>query len=173
MDFEKIYAEYFKEIYLYLRGFNLSEDQAEELAQESFVKALRAAERFDGSQNIRAWIYTIARNTFFDWKRKQKCTVNEGEYSFERADDSTIISPKSVAASVEDKELAMCVHQFLHIMEEPYKEVFYLRVFGELPFERIGIIFGKSAGWARVTFYRARIQIMEYLEGIENGKNKL
>lgn len=48
-------------------------------------------------------------------------------------------------------------------MEEPYKEVFTLRVFGEMPFERIGLLFGKSAGWARVTFYRAKKQIQEYM----------
>ena len=46
-------------------------------------------------------------------------------------------------------------------MKEPYKEVFSLRVFGELPFEKIGELFGKSDSWARVTFYRAKKQIAE------------
>ena len=56
-------------------------------------------------------------------------------------------------------------------MNEPYKEVFSLRVFGELPFEKIGMLFGKSSGWARVTFYRAKKQILEYMEAIEYEKN--
>lgn len=42
------------------------------------------------------------------------------------------------------------IHQFLHSMKEPYKEVFSLRLFGELSFEKIGLLFGKSPGWARV-----------------------
>jgi len=63
-----------------------------------------------------------------------------------------------------NEEDAFAVHQFLHSMNEPYKEVFSLRTFGELPFEKIGRLFGKSAGWARVTFYRARKQIIEYME---------
>jgi RNA polymerase sigma-70 factor (ECF subfamily) len=50
-------------------------------------------------------------------------------------------------------------------MEEPYKEVFNLRVFGELSYEKIGMLFGKSSGWARVTFYRAKKKIEEYMEG--------
>lgn len=63
-----------------------------------------------------------------------------------------------------NEEDAFAVHQFLHSMKEPYKEVFSLRTFGELPFEKIGLLFGKSAGWARVTYYRARKQITEYME---------
>ena len=49
-------------------------------------------------------------------------------------------------------------------MEEPYKEVFQLRVFGELSFKEIGSIFGKTETWARVTYHRARMQIKERME---------
>ena len=49
-------------------------------------------------------------------------------------------------------------------MEEPYKEVFQLRVFGELSFADIGRLFGKSENWARVTFYRAKNKIKEGME---------
>ena len=52
----------------------------------------------------------------------------------------------------------------LHALEEPYKEVFSLRVFGELPFDRIGAIFGHNAAWARVTYYRAKTRIQTMLE---------
>lgn len=55
-------------------------------------------------------------------------------------------------------ECALLIHRFLHAMDEPYKKVFSLRVFGELPFEKIGLLFGKSSGWARVTFHRAKKQ---------------
>lgn len=56
------------------------------------------------------------------------------------------------------------VHQCLHALEEPYKEVFSLRVFGELPFDRIGAIFGHNAAWARVTYYRAKTRLQTMLE---------
>ena len=48
-----------------------------------------------------------------------------------------------------------------------------MREFGELPFETIAALFGKTPNWARVTFYRAKKEIIEYMEGIENGKNQL
>lgn len=74
---------------------------------------------------------------------------------------------------VEDEESAFCIHQFLHQMKEPYKEVFTLRVFGELPFEKIAALFNKSPGWARVVFYRAKVQIKEYMEALESEQNIL
>lgn len=70
-----------------------------------------------------------------------------------------------------DEESTFLIHKFVHDMDEPYKEIFTLRVFGELPFEKIGSLFGKSSGWARVTFYRAKKQILEYMEAIEYEKN--
>lgn len=72
-----------------------------------------------------------------------------------------------------DEETAMQIHRFLHDMPEPYKEVFTLRVFGELPYERIGLIFGKSAGWARVVYYRAKRLIIDHMEERESGKEDM
>ena len=67
-----------------------------------------------------------------------------------------------------DEETAFRIHQYLHEMKEPYKEVFSLRVFGELSFEKIALLFGKSPSWARVVFYRAKMQIREYMEVLSN-----
>lgn len=64
-----------------------------------------------------------------------------------------------------NRDTAYRVHQFLHQMKEPYKEVFSLRVFGELSFEQIANLFGKSPGWARVTYYRAKQQLIDEMEG--------
>jgi RNA polymerase sigma-70 factor (ECF subfamily) len=52
----------------------------------------------------------------------------------------------------------------LHGLEDPYKEVFELRVFGELSFREIGTIFGKTENWARVTYHRARIKLQERMD---------
>lgn len=84
-----------------------------------------------------------------------------------------LVNQTSFTSKIVDEESALLVHQFLYHMREPYKEVFTLRVFGELPFEKIAALFGKTPNWARVTFYRAKKEIIEYMEGIENGKNQL
>lgn len=167
MDFDDIYRSYFRDVFLYLRGLSANEDTAEEITQETFVKALKSIDRFDGSKDIRAWLFTIARNTYYTDCRRRKKHVYE-----EITDDAASIQV-DLTEQFADEESAFLIHQFLHSMEEPYKEVFNLRVFGELPFEKIGLIFGKSSGWARVTFYRAKKQIREYMEAMENERDQL
>ena len=68
---------------------------------------------------------------------------------------------KGVEQSVADRDSSLRVHIALHALEEPYREVFELRVFGELSFRDIGMIFSKTENWARVTYHRARLKLQE------------
>ncbi len=149
---------------MFIRSLSHDESIAEEITQEVFFKVLKSIEKFDGSKDIRAWLYTIAKNTYFSHYKKKKRQI-----------DSDVVEESNMGVQIVkhlmNEEDAFTVHQFLHSMNEPYKEVFSLRTFGELPFEKIGHLFGKSAGWARVTYYRARKKIIEYMEemGHERG----
>jgi len=58
----------------------------------------------------------------------------------------------------------MEIHKVLHDLPEPYKEVFSLRVFGQLSFGDIGALFGRTANWACVTYHRARQRICDKME---------
>lgn len=60
-----------------------------------------------------------------------------------------------------NKDLAMQIHEILHTLKEPYKEVFWMKTFGELTFAEIGQVHGKSETWARVTYHRAKMKIKE------------
>lgn len=161
LDFEEVYRLYFKDVFLFTKGLVKDERLAEEITQESFVKAINNINRFDGRKDIRAWLFTIAKNTYFSFCRKKHISLDD---CFEAADDVTFTE------NIENEEQAMLIHKFLHNMDEPYKEVFNLRVFGELSFDKIGEIFGKSSGWARVTYFRAKKKIAEYMEGINNNE---
>ena len=78
MEFEQIYLAYFKDVYQYLRSLSANEDTAEELTQEVFSKALKSLSSFDGSKDIRAWLFAIARNAYFTYcKRQKRCTKDE------------------------------------------------------------------------------------------------
>lgn len=158
MDFETIYKTYFKDVFLYLRSLSADSNIAEEITQETLEKALKSIDRFDGTKDIRAWLFTIAKNSYYTYcKRQNRFT---GEEPLENlADTHSILIEQFL-----DEEAAFHIHQFLHDMKEPYKEVFTLQVFGELSFEKIGLLFGKSPSWDRVVFYRAKTQIKEYME---------
>ena len=154
MDFGRIYEEYFRELQRYLLSLCRDSRIAEELTQETFFRAVRSAGQFREGSDLRAWLYTIARNVFLDQARRKRNT--EIQLPRELPDTAGV----TLTEALEDREEALR----LHGLEEPYKEVFHLRVFGELPFSQIGFIFGKTENWARVTYHRARMKIQERME---------
>lgn len=160
MDMETLYQLYFRDIYLFLMSLTHSEPLAEELTQETFFKALKSLNQFDGAQDIRAWLFTIARNCYYSDRRKKKRTVPLDEAL---PPDHAPPAPDLEELLI-DKDAAFTLHQCLHQLEEPYKEVFSLRVFGELSYAEIGKLFGHTANWACVTYYRAKTKLQQLLE---------
>lgn len=155
-DFEEIYRLYFKDVFLYVRALCRDELLGEEIAQETFVKALNNIDRFDGKKDIRAWLFTIAKNTYYTHCRRKSIPLDEAP--------ACAVSDVILTEHLENEEQAMALHKIIHELPEPYKEVFDLRVFGELSFAQIGVIFGKSEGWARVTYFRAKKKITDAIE---------
>lgn len=163
MDFEQIYKSYYLDVYHFLLGLSTNKEIAEDITQETFTKALTSFVSYDGRKDIRAWLFTIARNTYFTYCKRAKIYA-EWKPPTEQIDIQTEFIDNLIK-----KEKIQKIHKFLKGLEDPYKSVFELRVYGELSFEKIGIAFGKSSGWARVTFYRAKVKILEYMEGDNDG----
>ncbi len=163
MDFDSIYQSYFKDVYLYMLGISHNESIAEEITQETFVKAMKAIDRFDGRKDVQAWLFTIAKNTYFTYSKRHRI------FTGQPPDENTEASEAPVVNRILDEETAFQIHRFLHNMSEPYKEIFTLRLFGELSYEQIGLLFGKSASWARVIYYRAKKQIIEHIGGKQDA----
>ena len=109
---------------------------------------------------MRVWLCQIAKNTLYDHLKKQKKRLS-GE---ERPETAESHGGEIFEEKLAQRSQAMEIHKVLHGLSEPYKEVFSLRTFGELNFREIGMLFGKSENWARVTYYRARVKIREELE---------
>lgn len=175
-EIERVYTQYFRDVFLYLRSLSADAGTAEEIAQETFMKALKSLDSFDGSRDIRAWLFTIARNTYYSYCRREHiCADPEYAESCEARGwhENEPDTRSDVIEQLADEERSFLIHRFLHEMKEPYKEVFSLRVFGELSYDRIGQLFGKSSGWARVSYYRAKQMIREYMEAMEHEKNQL
>ncbi len=157
-ELEKIYHNYFKDVYLYIYSLSGNKHIAEDVTSETFMKAIKSIDSFKGNCDIRVWLCQIAKNTYYSYLRKNKGLVSMN--SIPEQEDNLDIE-KRISMSEE----SMRIHQILHNLEEPYKEVFTLRVFGELSFKQIASLFGKSDNWACVTFHRAKNKIKERLEG--------
>lgn len=129
---------------------------AEEITQNTFYKAMTAKHTYEGKSSEFTWLCSIAKNLAIDECRKNTKYASFDEASFEVSFD--------MVDNYEDQDTALQIHLILHELQEPYKEVFQLRVFGELSFSQIGTIFGKTENWARVTYHRARLKIKERMD---------
>ena len=155
---EKMLCAEYEAVYRYTLALCKNETLAEDITQDTFLKAMRAYEKFKGESSLYTWLCSIAKREFLNKIRKQSREVS--------IDESLDIPDKkgdSFENLIQKKDTAMYIHLCLHKMDEPYKEVFSLRVFGELSFSEIAKLFTKTESWARVTFHRARKIINEQL----------
>ena len=129
-----------------------------------FYKAMKSAASYKGQSNELTWLCAIAKNACMDEFRKNSKISNVNLDT----DIEETPSPGSMELDIEDEHMTFRIHEILHDMPEPYKEVFQLRVFGELDFRQIGKLFGKTESWARVTYHRGRIKIQERM--MEHGE---
>ena len=156
-DFEEIYTEYFYDVNKYILSLCRNEVIAEEITQETFFKAMQHINKFNGTSTLYVWLCQIAKNTYYTFLKKQKRVIPEVD--IEHKDNKL-----NVEIAYLDKDKARRLHILLHNLKEPYKEIFTLRVFGELTFSQIGELFEKTDSWARLVFYRAKKQLQEAMK---------
>lgn len=152
-DFEAIYSEYFEDVYRYVYALCQNTSIAEEITQEAFFKALKSIDTFKGDCKLRVWLCQIAKNTYYTFQKKHKRLV---AYDVIYPDMSYEIESELL-----HKEQIAEIQAALTQLEEPYQEVFRLRIFGDLSYQKISEIFGKTEGWARVIFHRAKLKLKE------------
>ncbi|MFJ7737873.1 RNA polymerase sigma factor [Lysinibacillus sp. NPDC097287] len=155
-DFEQIYSQYFRDVYSFTLKLCQNDKVAEEITQETFFKALKSIDTFKGTCKINVWLCQIAKNTYFTYLDKEK--------RFDIEDVPEKESNHNIEEMMQSKEETFRIHKALHRLDEPYKEVFTLRVFGELSFKQISQLFEKTESWARVTFHRAKQKMQSLLE---------
>ena len=156
-DFQEVYNLYFRDVYRYALSLCRNESVAEEITQETFFKALAKLDSFDGRCKVSVWLCQIAKNTYISMCRRNKHLENNSHAELTPSNGN-------IEEIIFDKETAFAIHKVLHTLEEPYKEVFSLRTFGELSFKQIAELFEKTETWARVTYHRARLKIKEELQ---------
>jgi RNA polymerase sigma-70 factor (ECF subfamily) len=123
--------------------------RAEEIVQETFLRAIQHANKLPDDANLDAWLFRIARNVHISRLRKRQREV--GDAALDVAPSS-----EDVESGLADQEQALHILRNLHTLEEPYKEVFTLRALGDMGYRELAALFGKTESWARVTYHRAR-----------------
>ena len=158
-DFEKIYNEYFNDVYLYIKRLSGDEHVAEDITSETFFKALKSIDSFRGECEIRVWLCQIAKNSYYTYVKKNSKVQNVDETELINLPDNK----NNVADEVQSKLQAFAIQKVLHEIDEPYREVFMWRVYADLSFKEIAGIFNKNENLACVTYHRERKLIKERL----------
>ena len=153
---ERLYNTYYMRVFSYVMTLSGDRQASEEITQEAFFRAFSKSAEFRNESDEVTWLCAIAKNCFVDETRRRDKTSQIPE--------DLPSAGKSIEQQVTDKDSSFRIHAALHTMDEPYREVFELRIFGELSFSQIGTIFGKTENWARVTYHRARLKLMERMD---------
>lgn len=156
-SFDQIYQSCFDPVYRYALSLSGSPQIAEEITQETFFRALRSLDRFQGKSSLKSWLCAIAKNLWLSELRKKKDQPIDDALPLPDPSDG----PEEAIAR---RDESMRIHRLLHHLDEPYREVFTLRTLGQLGFRDIGELFGKSENWACVVYHRARAKIREKME---------
>lgn len=160
MRIERVYHEYFTYVYKFALSLTGNPDEAEEITQETFFRAVKKIDNFRGESSIRVWLCQIAKNIYYDHMRRAKKTeiLHQPDAA---ADENASKHTRSPEELLVEKQTAFDIHQIIHNLKEPYKEVFILKTYADISYTEIGKLFGRSENWVRVTYYRARLMIKE------------
>ena len=158
---------YLKDVYNF--AFKLTGDlrAAEDISQDSFIKAWKHIRKYRQGSNFQSWLFTITRNTAIDWLRQKKEIVFssfENEYGenilVEMLADKQQL-PDELIAQAED---AKFVQAFLTQLDSRYQEVLTLKYSSDLTFEQIGEILRRPLHTVKSQHRRALIALRRLLQ---------
>lgn len=161
MNFEALYTACFHKLYRFSLSLTRSSAEAEEIVQETFLRALQHANKLPDDANFDAWLFRIARNVHVSRLRKRKKEVGDAALD-------AVPSGEDIEDRLMNQDQAQQILRLLHTLDEPYKEVFTLRALGDVPYVQIASLFGKGESWARVTYHRARLMLTERMSKEES-----
>ena len=166
-DFSKIYDEYYQKIVRYLTRL-IGALEAEDAAQEVFVKISRSLDKFRGESSLSTWVYRIATNGAMDYLRKPS-----SKRSSQSTEEKDVPSDEDAGpidnAPLHDtllmrKDMNDCIRGIVESLPADYRTVLVLSEFEELTNSEIAEIAGISLDTVKIRLHRARTKLREALE---------
>lgn len=160
---EQLYQENAKIVHRYLLSLCHDPVLAEDLTQETFLRAYQSLERYDHSCRLSTWLCQIGKHIYYQHLAKAKREVPS--------------EPEEQAAPEKNQPEETVLHkmELVDVLKEMQKlpvqmrEVIYLRTCADLSFREIGEILGRSENWARVNFYRGKEMLLKLVNKNKNS----
>lgn len=140
--------------------------EAEDIAQQVFVRVWKSAPRYEPKAKFTTWLFTITRNLVFNEvrrrKRKPAVSIEEREEEFHVVEaDTSVISPDQVALH---SELEEAINDAIAQLPEKQRMAVILRRYEEMPYEEIGDVLDLTIPAVKSLLFRARTQLKENLK---------
>ena len=157
MLLKKIYEEYKQDVFVYLVSLTNNTSLSEDLVSETFLSAIKSIHRFNGQSSIKTWLFSIARNKWYEYLRKEKTTISLDDLAY-----NYIISESDLEEKAIHKDIS---HKIVYLLEQESsrtKDIVLMRIEGYSYFE-ISQKYGISESSARVIDYRTKKKIKNTL----------
>ena len=154
-DFKRALTEVAPHLRAFARGLCGCRDRADDLAQETLLRAWAARDRYRAGTNFKAWTFTILRNHFYSEARRARF---HGDYD-EAAAERILRAPASQESAIELSD----VLRALSVVPDTYREALILVAIGSLSYEEIADICGIALGTVKSRICRARAMLSNVL----------
>ena len=169
--FEKLVEKYKRRIYYLAYRMTRDHDSADELAQESFVRAYQAMAGFKKQYSFYTWIYRICVNLTINFLKRESQTISvdagEGaDYLLGKSDDLDQLE-RMIAS-----EQAALVKRTLNTLPPDQKAVFVLKTYDEMSYESMAEVMNCSIGTVMSRLFRARHKLRKALEAADVHRDR-
>jgi RNA polymerase sigma-70 factor, ECF subfamily len=166
VSFEELAMPLFDRLYNFAHWLTQDRQEAEDLVQETYVKALKGFSSFQPGTNFRAWIYQILRNTFLTSRTGLKTTatvaldVEGGESALPQVSDT----PESIVLELSHRQLVQTALDRLPVL---YREVLLLCEFEEMSYQEISATLAIPMGTVMSRLSRARRALRDAVQELQ------
>lgn len=158
--FNQLVRTYQQRIYHHIRKLVIDHEDADDLVQETFVKAYQHIDAFQGNSKLFTWLYRIATNEALGFlrKKKRRSFFSLSDYNHKLMElVGPNLSPE--AGEVEEK-----LQKALLRLPDKQRLVFNMRYYDELPYEQIAEITGTSVGALKASYHLAAKKVEEFIK---------
>lgn len=160
--FSEIVEHYSERLYWYIRKIVISHEDANDVLQNTFIRAWSNITSFRGEAKFSTWLYRIAINESVTFMNRQKYQNNVP------LDDSDLLANKLESDTYFDGDRAQkLLQKAILTLPEKQRLVFNMRYYDEMPYEQISAILGTSVGALKSSFHIAMKKVEEYLSGFD------
>ena len=161
---DALFGTYHDRIHRYIVGMVRDPGTAEDLTQETFLRAYRGGDTLRDPNAVRGWLYRIATNACLDYLRQRKAEVSIGGEEAAVQVQQAVSPTPSPQELTERKETSACVQRCLDFLSDSYRTVLLLHEVHGLTSPEVAALLGVETGAVKIRLLRARRKLQQLME---------